>query len=362
MHIPVDSIVSRQVMRGVYGYLNGPVPLAFTAAIFGFVALVWTAPTLFVDYFVASAAIRHYGEIDFPKTEGQIAASELEPNTGGGEAGYRRKIVYQYRVEGHDYEGNRIRFDEDSSDSLSEAREIVGAYPVGLAVDVFYDPNDPSQSALTTGLGGADLMWAMLLLPFNLFAVWLWTVVGRTAHRRFVKPPAGGASISCDGFKTRVRLSGASALATGAIHSSGAAWITAILLILAKGIDPPFSLVAALWLVVAAEGLRAYIVRRGTFGRKNRVLVIDESRRELLLPKMYGRKDVLLIPFDKMTGLEVKIVEKEDSDGLAYVRFAPSLTFTSGDGSHRRAKVVEWWNRADAYEFASWLRERLGVQ
>ena len=156
-------------------------------------------------------------------------------------------------------------------------------------------------------------------------------------------------------------MSGASALAVGAVHASGVAWLAAILVILFKGINPP------IWLCMRLVGGRwcrgdcAYTMHRRSFGRRNRVLVIDESRRELLLPKMYGRKESLLIPFDKMTGLEVKPVEKEDSDGLQYVRYAPSLTFTNSDGSHRRAKVVEWWNRADAYEFASWLRERLGV-
>jgi hypothetical protein len=361
MQFPVDSLASRQLMQVVYRYLNGPVPLGFTIALFGCVALLWTAGTSFVDYSVASASLRRDGAVDFPKTGGRIVASNVESAPGAKEPLYKPSVVYQYRVNDHAYEGKHVRFDDFWNGELPEAQEVVDAFPVGRAVDVSYDPADPTQSALRVGLNGTDLLWAILLLPFNLFTACLWTIVGRTVYRQIVKPPAGGASISADGYATRIRLSGASPLAIGLLHSSGAAWLGGIVVILAKGFNPPLSLMCLLWAVVVAEGLRAYFVRRRRFGRRNRVLVIDESRRELSLPKMYGRKEELLIPFDRMTGLEVRTVEKADSDGLQYVRFAPSLTFTDSDGSHRRAKIVEWWNRADAYEFASWLRDRMAV-
>ena len=201
MHIPVDSVLSRQVTQVVYRYLNGPVPFGFTIAFFGFVALIWTAPTLFVDYFVVAAAVRRDDALGFPKAKGRITASEVESTPGEKETIYQPKIVYQYRVHDQDYEGSHVRFDEVSSDRPSEARKAVDAYPVGRTVDVFYDASDPSRSALEVGLNGSDPLWGMLLLPFNVFAAWLWTIVGRTAYRRIVKPPAGGASISSDGLR-----------------------------------------------------------------------------------------------------------------------------------------------------------------
>ena len=79
-----------------------------------------------------------------------------------------------------------------------------------------------------------------------------------------------------------------------------------------------------------------------------------------MLPKMFGRKESLLIPFDSISNLEVKRVEKEDAKDVPYERFAPTITFSKSDGSMRRAKIAEWWNRSGANEFAAWLGERLG--
>lgn len=98
------------------------------------------------------------------------------------------------------------------------------------------------------------------------------------------------------------------------------------------------------------------------FARGGKCLTIDETGRKLSLPKMYGRKESLQIPFDNITELEVKLSEKTDFHDAPYTKYAPTITFSRSDGSLKRTKVVEWWNRADAYEFAGWLRERIGLK
>ena len=294
---PYDRFANRQFASVMYRYLNGPVPFGFTVAFFGSIAILWTAGTGFLDYSVAWAALRRDGAIEFPTTEGRITASDVEFDAGAKDPFYKPDMVYQYQVSGQVRNGNHVRFEDNWNGDLAEAREIVDAFPVGRTVAVYYDPDDPRQSALRVGLNGNDLLWPMLLLPFNLFTAWLWIIVGRAGYRRIAKPPAGGAGISCDGFQTRVRLSGASPLAVAMLHIGGLALAAGIVVILAEGLNPPLSLICILWVVILAEGLCTYVIRRRRVGRRNRVLVIDESRRELLLPKMFGRKEPLLIPF-----------------------------------------------------------------
>ena len=59
-------------------------------------------------------------------------------------------MVYQYEVNGQSYQGQRIKAsDKFMSIRISgEAQATVARYPAGSRVTVYYDPNNPSESAL----------------------------------------------------------------------------------------------------------------------------------------------------------------------------------------------------------------------
>lgn len=202
----MNSLVNRQLMLAVYRYRNGPVPFGLAVTFFASLALFWTVCTGAIDYFVLSTAVRHCVAAGFPKAEGRIIESEVDPERLGGGVEKIAIISFRYRVDGKEYETNHFRFDDVWSGRPEETQEVVAAYPVGRTVNVFYDPTNPSRAALTVGLIGADLVSAMAVLPLNLLVLWLWGFIGRMTYRHFVKPPGGGATISSDGYTTHVRL------------------------------------------------------------------------------------------------------------------------------------------------------------
>lgn len=87
----------------------------------------------------------------WPSVEGVIVESRLESR--------RRQdstlsydvpiIVYEYTVDGVQYEGDRITF--LSVSSTQEAPEMAEQYPVGTRVNVYYDPSDPNEAILLPG-------------------------------------------------------------------------------------------------------------------------------------------------------------------------------------------------------------------
>ena len=63
------------------------------------------------------------------------------------------EVTYRYSVDDHEYVGRRY----DSTGSMhtgleSEAEEFEGHISGGSVIDVFYNPNDPSQSLLKNGI------------------------------------------------------------------------------------------------------------------------------------------------------------------------------------------------------------------
>ena len=66
--------------------------------------------------------------------------------------GYRRDVAivrYRYFVGSHQYEGDRPTFIRDGN--YYWAKSVVARYPVGRTVNVYYRPDDPSDSVLEPG-------------------------------------------------------------------------------------------------------------------------------------------------------------------------------------------------------------------
>ena len=58
------------------------------------------------------------------------------------------KITYEYVVNGTPFTGSRLAFDHDKAYAASEANKIAESFPVGKRVEVFHDPDRPSESTL----------------------------------------------------------------------------------------------------------------------------------------------------------------------------------------------------------------------
>jgi|HubBroStandDraft_6_1064221.scaffolds.fasta_scaffold65006_5 hypothetical protein len=139
------------------------------------IVLVWIA----VHIFTNDSAMKSW-----PTTDGVIVSSAIETaiTQTKDQAGHLRpwetrvpKVRYSYTVNAKQLEGTRITR-EPSVGNHGEADQWIKRYPVGKAVKVYYDPNDPTSSVLEfkTSVGGV-LFGAIgaffLLLGVALFVV-----------------------------------------------------------------------------------------------------------------------------------------------------------------------------------------------
>lgn len=121
--------------------------------------------------------------VNWPKTSGEVIGSEFSRRSMADTMEqYIITIRYQYSVNGttytSDYIGWTRRFDVVSF--RHQAEERVAQYPPGTPIYVFYNPEDPQQSALDpgTGAGPESIMIGLPLLGAGIYAVW-WAVKQR---------------------------------------------------------------------------------------------------------------------------------------------------------------------------------------
>ena len=86
----------------------------------------------------------------WPSTSGIVLTSSVQVRRSNRSRSEYPVVVYQYGVNGKSYQGQRIKASDKfmSVRVFGEAQATVARYPVGSRVTVYYDPNNPSESAL----------------------------------------------------------------------------------------------------------------------------------------------------------------------------------------------------------------------
>lgn len=116
--------------------------------------LIWSGYT----YSKASASS------GWPSVSGTVVVSEVDKTTQTTNSNvkwvFNPILKYEYKVDGIAYSGERIRFTSFSLSYKKEikAKRVISAYPVGKSVPVFYNPKNPSDSVLVTGVGNRVYM------------------------------------------------------------------------------------------------------------------------------------------------------------------------------------------------------------
>jgi hypothetical protein len=94
-----------------------------------------------------------------------VARSEMMTSGHGQSMTYWPEVRYEYVVGDRRMVGDRIRFIVRGM-SDEETRRVVGAYPAGSSVAVFFNPSDPASAVLEQGV-----WWPMI--PILLFSITL---------------------------------------------------------------------------------------------------------------------------------------------------------------------------------------------
>lgn len=112
---------------------------------------------------------------EWPVTDGVIVHSKLKRGImREGALKFQLHLVYQYRVDGHAYEGKRIAFDGQTH-KQKEIKALLTAYPKGRRVQVHYLPTNPKVATLETHVSwqrSKSLTGGLLLLCIGLAGIW----------------------------------------------------------------------------------------------------------------------------------------------------------------------------------------------
>lgn len=96
----------------------------------------------------------------WPRAAGTIVHSELVREVIDDAIHYEPVVKYTYEVGGVGYTNDRISLFRWSTFLAGRERRKVEEYPVGKAVDVYYDPGEPSESILEIEATGLDhILW-----------------------------------------------------------------------------------------------------------------------------------------------------------------------------------------------------------
>jgi hypothetical protein len=94
---------------------------------------------------------------NWPNAPGTILQTGMETYQSTDEDGststtYDATIMYSYEVGDQSYQGNRRTFTNVRTGSRRRVEQILARYPQGGAVSVYYDPANPAESVLETGV------------------------------------------------------------------------------------------------------------------------------------------------------------------------------------------------------------------
>lgn len=95
----------------------------------------------------------------WPKVDGIVIESRVEMRRSSGGANgrnngptYKAIVVYDYKVDDQPHSCDRIWFGSDiSTSNRGQMRDTVKQYPEGKTIQVYYDPENPSEAVLQPG-------------------------------------------------------------------------------------------------------------------------------------------------------------------------------------------------------------------
>ena len=102
----------------------------------------------------------------WPTVSGQVISSHVEEGPASSRMirvpTYRAIVGYAYEVGGKRWIAHRVFFGDDLSKSGNSALDMVNKYQLDTLVRVSYDPHNPSNAVLETGIRGEHVVWSAL--------------------------------------------------------------------------------------------------------------------------------------------------------------------------------------------------------
>ncbi|MGD1085411.1 MAG: DUF3592 domain-containing protein [Verrucomicrobiota bacterium] len=315
----------------------------------------WTVVIGLADVFVFGAAAWQFQSRNFARTQGEIQISQVT----------RRMLVnsgitieYSYTVNGREYRGSGYRYDDQQS--CLQAEDLVRRFPEWSAQTVYYNPNHPADSVLSTGVDGTDLVLMLFATPINvvIFMLWRW-MLGRLREIRRATE-AGGVRIRRQKGRIRVRLDGVPAGVAGVCALGGASFVAAFPVVVLGGFAPSVHQMVLVWVAVLGAAGLAFCGKAGRNASGRYDLWIDEGARTVTLPRTCGRAESITFPQGEISGVSLQRRVNRLASG-SYYSYLPALNRVDARMGPQRERLSAWgWSEEKARGFSQWLCGQLG--
>lgn len=247
------------------------------------------------------------------------------------------------------YYNRRYRYIAESDDAAT-ANLLVSEHQAGSTVEVYYNPQDPVDSVMSSTVRLGDvvaLFFFASVFPFTLSLLfwlsrqidWLWDL----------NRVAGGAKLIQQGIVIRVRLPRFHAL-TMAMLATAILWLIAGVLV-ALGLPA----MPALALVLAG-GVAVYVWLFLKVHSGSQDLVIDEQAQVVHLPLTYGRRIPQRVSFEEIKAVILEKVEHRQKDDSYYTYL---VVLELADGSRQQLTEV---SESRSEGLAKWLKQKFGLR
>lgn len=144
-----SGIATKSSRLGIRGMLFIFASVAILAGCF-YYQFVSTYP----DY--QSVKANAFASVRWSGTSGEIKTSRLNYVNHGHYSKngfyYEPEITFEYSIRGKSYKSHQISFPNPSFGWLTEGQQFIDNYAVGDSVKVFYDPSNPANCCLITGV------------------------------------------------------------------------------------------------------------------------------------------------------------------------------------------------------------------
>ncbi|HEX8876494.1 MAG TPA: DUF3592 domain-containing protein [Phycisphaerales bacterium] len=280
---------------------------------------------------------------------GNVSSTPGRPRGSTTKSRYGLRVSYTYSVDGKELVSERISIASFGDPSFRHESEAAGVYPQGSPVTVYYNPADPSQSALRVGLQPEMAVPGFILLTFNAALFYAirtavcWWRVRRDPIRVFLQHD--------DGNRALLRLTSFSALDLAVVVVLIGSFISVF--VVAFAVPTPLTARAALALVliIVLSAAAAFLWRNVRLNAGHRDIVVDRTLGRLSLPLLAGEREPAELRLSDIDRIEVVL----DHDRLKNRRVTRRLIVHAAGLAEPR-EVARWLEASEAKLLAGWLR------
>ena len=307
--------------------------------------VLWTILLFFIDGCAVWLLAKNVSAMSYPNVVGEITSSEpVDAKTTS-----RQAVQLRYTVNNREYTGNRRSFvDANFSGQKSEPKLLAERFPVGRSVDVYFNPNDPSDAALDPTLSGLPFLMGLFLVPFNALMIGGWSWVARRVHRIQSVP------ILRDGNRWLVLTTNGQPLVVMLIVA-GALSFAATFVVVLSGSEENLLALASIWCGLIGISIGAYWHTKSLIRREHPVLILDDESLSVTWPAS-NDSPVFSVPRGDLLGAEL-VDQPLNANELG---LAPDhvvrLLFKSDAEQPQKRTVLCTPSAVEAISLAEWLQ------